>query len=86
STTCCCRGLQTRPPQLGRHTAVYLFYRITSVEKMKVLMTFILFFARLALLCYAKLGGGSEEKMKVLRTFILFFARLALTLHPKDLT
>ena len=48
-------------------------------------MTFILFFARLALLCYAKLGG-SEEKMKVLRTFILFFARLALTLHPKDLT
>ena len=49
-------------------------------------MTFILFFARLALLCYAKLGGGAEEKMKVLRTFILFFARLALTLHPKDLT
>ena len=53
---------------------------------MKVLRTFILFFARLALLCYAKLGGGSEEKMKVLRTFILFFARLTLTLHPKDLT
>ena len=41
-------------PQLGRHTAVYLFYRITSVEKMKVLRTFILFFARLALTLHPK--------------------------------
>ena len=49
--------------------------------KMKVFKTFILHFARLALLCFAKVGCGSEMKMKVFKTFILHFARLALPLH-----
>ncbi|MCI6295766.1 MAG: hypothetical protein MR605_08445, partial [Bacteroidales bacterium] len=48
----------------------------------QILRLFFLFFARLALLCFAKIGCGSEEKKQILRLFFLFFARLALSLPP----
>ena len=42
-------------------------------------MLFSLYCVRFALLCFAKLGCGSEVKIKVFSTFILYFAHLALT-------
>ena len=75
---CCCRGLQTRPPI--RQTNCSFPTRFVTEP---VFRTFILHFARLALLCFAKVGCGSEMKMKVFRTFILHFARLALLCFAK---
>ncbi|MCI6294334.1 MAG: hypothetical protein MR605_01050, partial [Bacteroidales bacterium] len=52
-----------------------------SEEKIKTVVL-LLFFSRLALLCFAKIGCGSEEKIKTV-VLLLFFSRLALSLPPK---
>ena len=50
---------------------------LSSTNKKKCF--FSLYCVRFALLCFAKLGCGSEVKIKVFSTFILYFAHLALT-------
>ncbi|MDY4557934.1 MAG: hypothetical protein SPE09_04660 [Alloprevotella sp.] len=50
-------------------------------EKKKILWLFFLSCARLALLCFAKIGGGSEEEKQNFQLCFSFFSRLALSLQ-----
>ena len=55
-----------------------------ALTKIKIPWLFILYYPRLALLCFAKLGCGSVIKIKIPWLFILYYPRLALTLHLKQ--
>ena len=83
--------LPTTDYKQGRGWFICIRFALTLLREVRLwlgrknenFLIFILFFAHLARLCFAKLGCGSEEKNENFLIFILFFARLALTLHPE---